>query len=798
MPARISIDGPAKIRIRVRPLYADTAGVPFDGWIQVHNGDRQERFPITGNRPADGVNLIGVDELRAGLLVPIQYEVGPGHHEIHVFSDERPLLLGVDAWLPELPLTMLTELRHPVPTPVPTDTQSGLTQSAQAGVRRAIDQIEQWLRGDDSGSPSRIMAATESNSMAVSPNESDWIGGSDQELAIWHMQELVWTAEHGDEPMENLLPAAARIATQYPDAPGMQQLLARLTRQTVWKPIRSVERSAGSRFVETIGWHPGSPSAQVRKALLGEIPDDNHVISSRQQFGLELSRSQPSTLDIELTRGDLPFLPAHPLSAYYVVDDGSHHSVELLPGGPSKRVRIEVPAGAHMISVGIDKPFANQFLRIRVTEVEASRTVPIPPAANLMYQVATQAEPLTVRIKGPAWLRVDERAGGRVQQRFKVVANGWQTLTFGPTAQRGESLFRLYRWTIDAERQPITVQRLEQPAPRLAEFSVDIPEISAPAPAVTAIEMADESVHGVWNAYGGAVQRRNFDEDNVSDAERFAEFGATHRYFSAARNGYFRTDILGRAREDGGPTLGVRERIDLRSDNHPYTIRLGGSVLGQNPGGDMDGTEWAASLFAGVFAQRSLGEDTNHYPTARIFGRWLSLDADEITEPDRVDQDIFTDYKSEHLHGLSLTDTLIHRPWLDTRWYAAPTLTTNEDFNPFDPDFVQLRLGWKQLMGTWEVDAQYRLKHFLEDDDRANSLTRHLLSMTLDWSPWIVDSRPWLATFRLSHDIDLAENSFRLAISRPFGNSRAALRHFRPGEIDFLDIRRDHAPHSDN
>ncbi|MDH3376683.1 MAG: SPOR domain-containing protein [Gammaproteobacteria bacterium] len=799
LPARISIDGPAKIRIRARPLYADTAGVPFDGWIHVHNGDRYERFPINGNRPAEGVDLVGADELLAGLLVPIQYEVGPGHHEINVFSDERPLLLGVDAWLPELPLAVLAELRHPSAAQLADGIQSGITQSAPAGVRRVIDQIGQWLSSGDAGEAVRVTAAGESKSKAAVPNTSDWVGPSDRDFAIRQMQELVWETERGEVPAEHLLPAAARIATQYPDAPGMQELLARLTRRTVWQPVRSVEHSAGSRFVETIGWHPGSPSVQVRKTLLGEIPNDNHVISSRQQFGLELSRSKPSTLEIELTRGDLPFLLAHPLSAYYVVDDGSHHGVELMPGAPSRRVRVEVPAGAHTVSVGIDKPFANQFLKIRVAEIEAGRTVPIPPAANLMYQVATLAEPLIVRIKGPAWLRVDERAGDRVQQHFKIVADGWQTLTFGPTAPRDESLFRLYRRAIDTERHLITLQRPEQATPRLAEFRVDIPEISAPAaPALTSTGMADESVDGVWNAYGSTVQRRNFDEDNVSNSERFLELGATHRYYSAARNGYFRTDFLGRIRETGGPTLGVRERIELRSENHRYLIRLGGSALAQNPGGNMDGAEWAASLFASVISERPLGENTNHYPTARIFRRWLSLDADEITEPDRVDQDIFTEYKSQHLHGLSVTDTLIHRPWLDTRWYAAPTLTTNEDFNPFDPEFVQLRLGWKQLVGTWELDAQYRLRHYLEDDDRANSFTQHLLRMDLDWSPWIIDSRSWQATFRLSHDIDSAENSFRLSVSRPFRNSRTTLRHFRPGEIDFLDIRRDHAINSDN
>ena len=64
------------------------------------------------------------------------------------------------------------------------------------------------------------------------------------------------------------------------------------------------------------------------------------------------------------------------------------------------------------------------------------------------------------------------------------------------------------------------------------------------------------------------ASRRNLDEDRDAgaDAEDFIELRGTHRKYLQHWDGYHRFDLLGRIRNDGGPTLGVWEFLNILTD----------------------------------------------------------------------------------------------------------------------------------------------------------------------------------------------------------------------------------------
>ena len=156
-----------------------------------------------------------------------------------------------------------------------------------------------------------------------------------------------------------------------------------------------------------------------------------------------------------------------------------------------------------------------------------------------------------------------------------------------------------------------------------------------------------------------------------------------------------------------------------------------------------------------------------------------------LYDPEILDQDVFSQYKSDHRHGLTLSDTLYHRPWLDTLWFAGLGLTSNEDFAP---DNLNYRLGWRQLLGPLQVDLEYRGTRFLNDEDRIAAYTREVGTLNFLWELWLEDQHRVEVLLTLQRDFHDSETLGMLSFFWHGGNGRG-YRDFWPGEVDFLDLR---------
>jgi hypothetical protein len=155
----------------------------------------------------------------------------------------------------------------------------------------------------------------------------------------------------------------------------------------------------------------------------------------------------------------------------------------------------------------------------------------------------------------------------------------------------------------------------------------------------------------------------------------------------------------------------------------------------------------------------------------------------------RVDQDIFTTYKSDHRLGLILSDTLACRPWLDTKWWVRPSLLSNEDFGV---DHLSLRTGWTQAVGGLDVDAAYRVAWFMADEHRRIPLTQHLLYVDVLLHGWWYARRRSEIGFGLIHDLARGSTSANLTWTCYFDNGRD-YRDYLPGELGFPALRRQRA-----
>jgi LysM repeat protein len=609
--------------------------------------------------------------------------------------------------------------------------------------------------------------------------------------ALEQMRESLWLAEHDDRQTMAMVAKGEALFQAYPDVPGMQRLLRRLRRAAAWEQVPAVQASAGVRVVEVPPGLPEYPATRIRKALLPALRPGEQLISGYETLVFAVDQPVRTHFNIELTLEELTVAPAVPMQVQVQLDDGPERTLLLTPAQPGQSVTQPVPPGNHLLRMRVNEPVLNQFLRVFIREPGNGSGHPLSTRPGMRsYHVATRDEPVVIELEGPTRLRIDELRDGRTLHRYRNIAAGWQQLRIGAGPNQEEALFRIHRLTA---RQPAAPLPARQPA--WDPLPVPLLAVSD-SPAVSAEPLPDDRFSlggqedGTWSMTSSLVNRRSLDEDrNENDnGEEFAELRATHRFFDADSHSYFRTDLLTRLHDAGGPTLGLLERIDIRRPDWPFEVAVGGSLYLQRPDA-ATGTEWAATLRAKLSRQFELTHRLSHRPYLSVFQRWLSLDSNLDSHSERVDQDLFTSYKEDHVRGLGIGDTLSYRPWLDSVWYTSFGLVSNTDLNPFDPDYIGVKLGARQMLGNWQAAAEYGVRRYFQDTDRDSDLERQRMQLAVDWIDWRSAKKGLQGRVQLDWDKTSGEYSGLASITWHWSNARF-YRDFRSDELGFRSIRR--------
>jgi hypothetical protein len=379
---------------------------------------------------------------------------------------------------------------------------------------------------------------------------------------------------------------------------------------------------------------------------------------------------------------------------------------------------------------------------------------------------------------------------GKTLSRYQAVEAGWRSIVLSPAQGQEEALFRIFQRTVTADGPTTLVRKIAVKTESVLEplFQIPAAKVGHYVEFEDAYRLGGQE-DGTWTLSANVTRRRNFQEDMdyIDEPEDFAEISAIHRSFHKGWRSYFFSQLLGRIRKYGGPTLGLKAQMDSDLQSLPFNLRLMGQFYLQRPESyDSGNIEGFGELRGALLQIRELGLRTYHTPSLSIFGRLLSMDTIGEYEPDTVDQDIFTPYKADHKTGIRFADTLTYRPWLDTIWYAGGSITSNENF--IQPDHFSLRTGWKQLMGVLQLNAGYRYTYYFADNDRADPINRHFLRLELLYDIWLANQYRLEAGLMVEHELESSKNSGLFFCSWHLGNGRG-YQDFRPGEIDFLGIR---------
>ncbi len=784
-------------------------------------------MPINHNRPAASLHLIDESTGLPGRRVSGAFTFGPGLHEVDIASPAIPLILQVDVKRPAMPLGILPPLtpetigaalrghlwpgqaadnRPPhcraclILAPSEVHQPHQVTTLPRPAMARARDvsltpDVLQTVRIhlDARRPPAPELAGAMQTARYVS--QGDLAAALDLPLDTSpaalrrRMTLLVQWAEQQPERYGKALSRAQALMAAHPQLPGLQALFSRLTRGSTWQPVTAVQSSAGLRYVTVTGWRPESPAARVRKALLAPLSPDEQVLSGFGAVLVSMRNLQPTALHVTLTADDIAYFPPAPMTVRYQIDDHPLQRLALTPDRSQQTLHLAIPVGRHTLRFSIDSPLVNQVLRLRIVETRQATPQPLVRSIERAYHIATHDEPVRLLVAGPAWLRIDEWRQGETVTRYQAVAQGWQTIDITPHAGQPEALFRFH--------QRVAAPISDTPRPRPAHVTPDLlpePWLRLPLPQVSPyVELRDayalgKQEDGTWTFSSAWVSRRNVQEDTGADgAERFVELSATHRYAAPYWRLHTETALLGRAPEDGGPVLGLQERLLYRPARFPLSLGLRVKGFVQLP---LQGTDLEASgTVRGTVWQRwTLGPKATHRPAISVFGRLLSLNALSADDSGRVDQDVFTPFKSDHRAGIDVADTLTHRPWLDTLWSGQLALASNEDFNLAQPDRLHVRLQWNQLLGALQVRTGYRFSRFFADDDRRAGRNRHTLTIETRWEHWRPSQQRFEVHARLQQDLISGDIDFLLGVSWHTSAGRG-YRDFRPGAVHFRDLR---------
>ena len=841
-PVKLQVLGPLHLRVEARPLHSPESNAPVDGWVYIRETEELHIFPVNQNRPGEGIQRIGPEQWQVGRRVSVEYVVEPGLHEIEISADTFPLLARIFVKQPEI--------RAGVLPPFTQDTllaglQGNLAQIyenfGQRGISRLRDSNVIILPQDrdaavislDAGSADITSGTQEfqlhspdvlqeklelfSHPKQEAPNPSklqslylaagnvdkalELPPGSQDEDLLKRMSLLVWVAERQPERLPDLIPRAEELYAAHPEIPELKTLLERMNCRKKWTRITSIQSSAGLRSVDMSGWQPESPSLRARKTLLPAFDPNEHVLYDANQLVLSLNKFVSSELEVTLKTEDVANLPPCPMTVSWQLDEQQAQTVVLLPENPQHQVHIPVSAGEHSLRIGINKKVANQFLRIMVRERSGKEdSTWLSREQKRSYHIATHAEPLSVELEGPARIRIDELRDGKTWCVYQNIEPGWQNLTLFPRPGQEESLLRLFQETLSTGSEETPARITETVSEPVAEplFRIFQPVLEPSVMFRDDYALGGQE-DGTLTFSTDVSRRRNLQED-ANDSETpddFLEIGATYRHFHEDRKLYSRSKILGRIREDAGPTVGGEGQIAYSFTSLPFDVRLNGQFYLQRPESVGSGKlEWLGELSGTVLQVREIGPKSFHTPSLSMFGRSLSMETDEY-ESGRVDQDIFTSYKADHKSGIRIADTFTYRPWLDTIWFAGGTITSNNWGNMFPPDHLLLRTGWKQLIGDVQLNAQYHYTQYFSDSDRHDASHQHLLGLELSYNTWFSNQHRLETALNIYQRLDSGETTGTISFSWHLGNGRA-YRDFRSGEVDFLGIRKRRVPQEKN
>lgn len=846
-PVHARIWGPVTMKLILRPLHKKLINEPLSGWGFLRIDDTLELIPINNNRPVQQWVMPPTEETVPGRVVMFEKHLGAGPHDISISSETLSLLVAFQVLRPEsnngLPalshdgvariLQDVEQKEKPLqisrlgcliddslavlphnPENKPFffhSSQLKLDRSNQS--KQSARQAKEAIARLEASRPPSLASTTDEKMPRLMAAEK-WddalaaAGNSTVADRFRLMSLLAYLTETRPSEQKYYEARARNLFQTHPLEKELHTLLQRISILSQWKQVEQIQESAGLRLIPVQNWRPESPALRIRKALLTTQLNRDAVLTSKEPLVLSLNNLETIELEVSWKLSEPAYLHPETLDITYHLDDEQEKRIIFSTEQPEQSIRMTVPAGRHRLVTTIKNRYRNQFLQVRFRKISPlsinnDQTIAWDLSfRERAYHVVTKDAPLHASIQGPAWIRFDVRLQDDTFSHYRYIEPGWQTIVINPDTNQKEMLVRLFQRTLkhDTKNEELsrkTTRTYPALPPPLLAFSND----QKPKTEVNFIDNYEmgRQEDGTWSSVLSWHKRRDREEDTITgESETFFQFTDTYYHYYDSLPAYLKSSFFVRKRTLGGPVIGLTG--DIRKSFHqiPIIFRLTAEGLTQNPATgnidffDRNPMEWSLRVKASIYQYRTITPKLKHRPGLLLFGRLLSLDDGSSYTAGTIDQDIFTQYKSNHLSGINLSEFLIYRPWLDTALFARGSYTTNADMSPFNPDSVRLSGGLGQMIGPATVDFRYQLTHFFDDDDRTQNIDRNVFSFGLNWDHWLQNQSRIQLGLKMLYRLEGEEITGTVGFTWFFSTSRA-MRDLRSEDDLFYTIKTNRA-----
>jgi len=806
----LSFAAPGKIRLECRPLHAAGSDEPLEGWVTVEGAGSPRRVPIITNYRSPGLDIVGHPNKAAGTLVWDEFPIG-WNGRLTIRPEGCSMFVRVFREVPEARFGHLPPLGY--------ETAAWLFGRQEGSTYEIRDHYyREKMRAEDTPAPHGSAVLVSHNHEIVpfvieepfaNPPRAEQrtlipvmaalaplpiqLDRPDQREALRAMHERLWRREQTNDRTKERHYLAEASAAFYltPEYPELKRPYSRIVRRTFWEPLLNAQGMAGIRESEHLGWRPENPALLTRLGLLKPLGSREQLISGTDSTVAFLTNREDNAVTLRLENLTIPFLKPEPITVAVRLNDEAEETFQLTAEEPVMEHVFQLPAGQASLKVSVLDSKPNHFLKV---DIDAAKERELyERKTRRQHFVATARVPITARIDGPAWVRVDhQQPDGQVHSSYHHLEEPVANLTLREQEGLEESLYRIHTLRLDPDKPfhppPYTDRKVATvPAPLALQPLREQPMLAA----------YDDEFHlgwqedGTWSAGIGYHSRRPTEEDSFGsrDPERFFQGDITHRYYNKDWRAYFRTTALAREREFGKETFGVEHSTQFRPFDHPLNFTLTGNAFSQ------DG-EWALGGRSSVSLTHEWSPKWSYTPSVSLFFREMSLN-DAGAFPEEVDQDIFTPYKTDHRRGLRLRNEVSYRPKRDSRLFLGASISTNEDFDLVQPDSFSYWIGTQQLLGPALLRTRLQGFRFFEDNDRSTAAFRHRLHLEATTNHWIVRQHRLEAGISYTHFLEENERAFKIFFNWHLGEGRL-WKDFRPGKRPFYELRRRRIPHKRN
>lgn len=797
-PMSARVVGPARIRIEARPVHDHADGL-LTGWLEVRGKDQRWMHPFHQNQVSTGLALEAPSQF-PGTAIVREIDLPQGIHDLEMDAGQVPVIARIQVERPALPVAS-----ESIPDALHFEDHERLTatavQTSACGAvhgcqiivgRRLYAQQLMLARMNWTALPAPLQSRNEAAARMAAGDISAAIAASTSPAE--QMALLLWQSQHRPDERPQALALGADIASRHPTADVLgpwQQIEA----NSAWTLLPIVDRSAGLRSIDVPPGSADSPDTRMRAALLGPLQPGEVRLAGDSRVGLWINEPKPLRMTIDVVAEELPGNAPLPLTAVVERNGKVLRRIQLDARHRAQRIPVQLYADEQQLAVYLEGTFVNQFARVRFTGLAQ----PIP-AVSRDWHLATPEQPVQATIAGPTWIRIDRHTTNGVQSEERLVTDPASQLTLTARPGERETLYRIFIRRIEpvaAEpKRPRPNQYLPQPVPEAPQQWLSASNSSATHVRLHDAYPLDRQAGATISSRFGLMRRQDAEatgEDLERQTERFAEAGISWRHGSADQQQFRLADLFIRRHWAGSPSIGLRlgvQRSMPWTPAWPYPWDLSASVaaVAQNTPDGL-GTSLSASLAASQ--ERRIHSTLLHRPTLEFQARGTNLE--EVTDPGRVDNEIYTRYRKEHPWAISISDTLSWRPWRDSHGSLRVAAVSNPNFNIFKPDHINVDVQWRQLAGPFMLEAGARVIRFLEDDDRRNAVTRRDVRFGTSWEHWMQDGTRLQVQGELRRNLATGEHWGGVQVQWHWEAGRG-YRDFAPDGIDFRSLRSWHRP----